>query len=89
MEWTLKPTLEFLHAELGLPTQISIGNTTFGDIISDLASADNTIQTAIIFTGKVRNTLGHNLEWIININQEKHNQLFKMIGFSCLHAIAC
>ena len=86
---TLRNTLRHLHGELGIPVNIDIGNTNFPDIVADLAGADDSIQTAVEFTGKIRNTLGHNLGWVVTLDKIQYQRLFRMVSSSCFHAIAC
>lgn len=86
---TLGNILQYLHRELGIPNDFGIGNTDFPSIISDLAGADDTIQTAIQFTGRIRNTLGHNLGWVVPLDQAIYRRLFLMVSSSCLHVISC
>ena len=52
-----------MHTELGLSANPQIGNTTFPQIVADLAGADNSIKTAIQFTGGIRNTFGLDCEF--------------------------
>jgi hypothetical protein len=87
--FTLGSALQYLHNELGIPSNLYIGNTDFPTIISDLAGADDSIQTAIQFTGRIRNTLGHNLGWIVMLDKTNYRRLFRMVSSSCLHAISC
>lgn len=86
---TLIIALQHLHVELGIPKKITIGRTDFPTIIADLTGADNSIQTAIEFTGRVRNTLGHNLGWVVPLDKAQYHRLFRMVSSSCLHAISC
>lgn len=86
---TLRDALRHLHAELGIPENLPIGNTDFPTIITDLAGANDSIQTAIQFTGRVRNTLGHNLGWVVALDKSQYHRLFRMISSASLHAIAC
>lgn len=85
---TLGGALQHLHAELGIPNNLNIGNTNFPNVLVDLAAADETIETAILFTGRIRNTLGHNLGWVVNLDKAQYKRLFRMVSSSCLHAIA-
>ena len=85
---TLGVSLHHLHSDLGIPNNLNIGNTDFPTVLGDLAWADETIQTAIIFTGRIRNTLGHNLGWVVNLEKAQYKRLFRMVSSSCLHAIA-
>ena len=86
---TLSNSLRHLHNELGIPENLNIGNTDFPTIVADLAGADDSIQTAIQFTGRIRNTLGHNLGWVFALDKASCRRLFRMISSSCLHAISC
>lgn len=85
---TLSDVLKDLSNELNMQQPINISSKDFGMILSDLTNADDSIQTAIIFTGKVRNTVGHNLGWQVQINKQQYETLFQMIASSCIHAIA-
>lgn len=89
MNTTLGNSLQHLHRELGISANIQIGNTDFPSIIGDLATANNSIETAIQFTGRVRNTLGHNLGWVVNLDKLQYQRLFRMVSSSCFHAISC
>ena len=84
---TLGLCLDFLHNELGIAPNLGIGNTDFPTIIANLAGADDSIQTAIRFTGMVRNTLGHNLGWVVSLDNTNYQRLFTMVSSSCFHAI--
>ncbi len=86
---TLGNTLQHLHSELGIPSNLNIGNADLSTIIADLAGADNSIQTAIQFTGRIRNTLGHNLGWVVALDKSHYHRLFRMVSASCLHTISC
>jgi len=89
LESTLGNAIHHLHNELGVPLNMNFGNTIFPAVIADLAGADNSIQTAISFTGRIRNTLGHNLGWDVALDKIQYHQLFRMVSSSCFHAIAC
>lgn len=85
---TLSTNLNQLRNELGIPHGLSIGGLTFPDIVTQVSSASNNIETAITYTGRIRNTLGHNLGWGVNLNKDQYSQLFYFISISCLHTIA-
>ena len=89
IDCTLRNALQHLHVELGISNNITIGHTDFPTIIADLAKANESIQTAIEFTGRVRNTLGHNLGWVVPLDKAQYSRLFRMVSSSCLHAISC
>jgi hypothetical protein len=86
---TLGPVLQYLSSPLGIPRNIAIGNTDFPAVLADLSSADDSITTAVKFTGRVRNTVGHNLGWKVALDKSQYDLLARMIASSCLHAIAC
>lgn len=85
---TLGKALRSLYRDLELkePPKIS---STFDQILTDVFQTDNSIATAISFTGKVRNTTGHRVSWNDQIEKLQYQRLFEMISVSCLHAIAC
>jgi hypothetical protein len=85
----LGSVLQHLHTHLGTPHDIRIGASDFQSILDNLAGAGDSIQTAVEFTGKIRNTVGHDLGWVIQISKHQYHQLFRMVTSSCLHAIAC
>jgi hypothetical protein len=86
---TLRCVLNDLHVPLGIPSGINISETDFGTILANLAGVDDSIETAIQFTGKIRNTVGHNLGWVVQIDKHQYHKLFRMVTSSCLHSIAC
>jgi hypothetical protein len=84
----LSKVLGDLFVDLGLSSKPKISDT-FKNILKEIPKADNRLETAICFTGKTRNTIGHKLSWDEHINQLEYQRLFGMISSSCLHAIAC
>jgi hypothetical protein len=86
---TLGPAMQALSTPLHIPPNITLGNNSFADILNEVPNADNSIQIAITFTGKVRNTVAHNLGWAASLDKIKYFQLYSMIASSCFHAIAC
>lgn len=86
---TLGPVLQNLHAELNIPHNMPIGQSNLPDIIRDLGNADNNIRTAVEFTGRLRNSVGHNIGWNVNIGKIQYQRLFQMVAASCFHSIAC
>lgn len=85
---TLKEVLVFLENELDFDSNLSIGNIELSNILDNLETSTNSIQTAIQFTGQLRNTLGHNLGWK-PLNQKQYQILFEKVISSCLYAVAC
>jgi len=86
---TLIGILQYLHKHLGLPHDIKIGETDFTTILQELNHADNSIPTAVRFAGKIRNTVGHDLGWVVQFDKTQYHLLFQMVAVSCLHSIAC
>jgi hypothetical protein len=86
---TLENTLEYVHAELGIPRNLRIGSRNFPAIVAAVPLADNSIETAIKFTGMIRNTVGHNLGWDAQLDATTYDGLAARVGASCFHAIAC
>ncbi|MBI5564319.1 MAG: hypothetical protein HY870_05460 [Chloroflexi bacterium] len=58
------------------------------DVVTALASIDESVQTAFQYTEKVRNTIGHNLSWDVEIDKITYSRIFRMISSACLHTIA-
>lgn len=85
----LNDALNHLHIELGISRNLNINSRGFQSIISNLSRADELIETAIKFTGQIRNTLGHNLGWVVTLEKNHYHRLFRMVSSSCLHAISC
>lgn len=85
---TLRQVLNALHSQLGIAANPNVGNVNLPQIVADLPAADETMQTAITLTAKVRNTIGHNLGWFVAIDNTTYSRLFRMISSSCLHAVA-
>jgi len=83
----LWPIVDELKIELGIANinRNSISN----DIFKELPMADNSIETAVLFTYKVRNATAHNLSWKDPITKSHYQQLYFMIACSCLHVISC
>lgn len=85
---TLRQVLDTLHQHLGVPGTPNVGNSNLPQIVLDLAAANEDVQTAVLFTARVRNTIGHNLGWVVTIDNTIYSRLFRMISSSCLHAVA-
>lgn len=86
---TLGRVLSNLYLDLGIPNNLNIGGANFQAILQDLMQRDDSIQTAIELTGKIRNTVGHDLGWVIQLDKIQYHRLFRMVTASCLHSIAC
>jgi hypothetical protein len=85
----LSNVLKCLHSQLGIPTKLDLTSSDLQSILTSLSTKDESIKTAIQYTGLLRNTLGHNLGWVVNLDKNQYNRLFRMVCTSCLHTIAC
>jgi hypothetical protein len=85
---TLGKVLKELYVDLGLSSPPNI-SSTLKKILDEIPNSDDSIETAITFTGKVRNTTGHRISWEDPMKQGDYQSLYFMISASCLHAIAC
>jgi hypothetical protein len=85
----LGQVLQTLHRELWIRNDIRTANVTFPAILASLPAADDSMPTAVEYTARVRNTLGHDLGWNASLDVLTYNRLVGMVASSCLHAIAC
>ena len=85
---TLLLVLQHIRDLLALPNNIPISSPDFATVLAALPSAGNTIQEAIIYTGRARNALGHSIAWPVQLSNQQYNKLVMMIFTSCFHAIA-
>lgn len=65
------------------------GDLSLEKVLQELQSPMITIDQVMEVAYMARNTLGHNLGWDSNINQEQYQKLYFIIASSCLHVIAC
>jgi hypothetical protein len=89
---TLNKLLPLLSTKLGIPTQLKISGKKLPAVLTNLTALnhdDETLETAITYTGQLRNTLGHDLGWIVNLDKIQYQRSFQFIMSSCLHAIQC
>ena len=85
---TLNQVLQYLHERLGIPHDNPIGNADFPSIVADIENQPRDIPSSILVTGRVRNSVGHNLGWDIVMTNEQYQELFMRIALSIVHAIA-
>jgi hypothetical protein len=85
---TLSPVLRELRKELDLPKDFSLGNVQLPQVLDEILNVDDRISTAILTTGRLRNTIGHNMGWSTQLLPEQYTHSFLLIGISCLHTIA-
>ena len=85
---TMGRILRLLRKDLGLEaSNCDIGDTTFPKILSELETIHGGLPKYIEITGKIRNTLGHNLVWNVNLNHKDYHLLFSCISLSILHIL--
>lgn len=78
-----------IRTALGVTAIQGIGNATLEDVFQELKNPATTIDQVLKIAYLARNTLGHNLGWDNNINQEQYQKLYFIVAASCLHVIAC
>jgi hypothetical protein len=85
---TLGDILRFdLLTELGI-ANVQVGANDFNPIVAGLTQNMN-IEDTINSTARARNTLGHNLVWMVaDLNANTYDLLMKNIASACLHAIS-
>jgi hypothetical protein len=86
---SLLPVLQHLRRYLNIPNNMPISAPNLSQVFKDLAGASNSIEDCIVYTGRVRNTISHNLGWQVWFRNTDYNKIVMMIICSCLHAIAC
>jgi len=85
---TLGRMLSLFRAELGLPHPFDVGNADLPGILAELPELDESVSSALRITARLRNTIGHNLGWVVALTTANYHRLFRMVASSCLHAIA-
>jgi hypothetical protein len=76
-----------LLAELGI-ANVQVGANDFNAIVAGLIP-NMDIEATINSTARARNTLGHNLVWMVtDLNAGTYDLLMKNISCACLHAIS-
>ena len=87
---TLKPALVYLMSPLNISEEhTKINHTNLSDVLDEIEIFQLEIPDSILITGKLRNTIGHNLVWKSAIRIDQFEKLFYAVAFSCLHAINC
>ena len=85
---TLGKVLVELRDELNLPEMLRIGNKTLSNVLRGVLDADDDISRSIQLTASLRNTIGHDMSWPMQLSRDQYLNSFLHIEFSCLHAIA-
>lgn len=84
---TLGPILQNLYSYLGIRQDTSISVDNLQEVINTLPGEEKSIQTAFEISGKIRNTVGHSLGWVIDLTIEQYKKMFELIGICCIHSI--
>ena len=84
----LETLLNGLSKPLGLPKQIKISSASLENVLKEIPRVDDSFTSAMTMTGKLRNTLGHNIGWTDQLTKEQYLQSFLLIAVSCLHVIS-
>jgi len=85
---TLEQLLSNFAKPLGIPKQVKINAPKLENVLSAFEATDGSFTSAITMTGKLRNTLGHNMGWPDEITKDQYLQAYLFITISCLHAIS-
>jgi hypothetical protein len=85
---TLGPALQQMQGQMGITGNIITRCDDFDAEIQNL-TANMDIKSTVEMTGKIRNTLGHNLAWpSTSMNTQKYDLAIKNIAAACIHAIS-
>lgn len=68
--------------------EFSIGKVQLPQVLDEILNVEDQISNAILLTGRLRNTIGHNMGWSAQLLREQYIHSFLLIGISCLHTIA-
>ena len=83
--------LKRLKTQLGIhdKSKLNINGKTLSQVVNKInQEGENSLPTAMQYTGWLRNTLGHNLGWGVSLNKSQYQRLFEMVASSCIHAIS-
>jgi len=76
-----------IKQKLGLPESFDIGSRSLKSVLENVVNVDDHPASAIIFTGKLRNALAHDLGWPDQLSKEDYVSGFFLIAMACLHII--
>jgi len=87
---TLCPILQYLKSDLGLSHSHTLigGELEFEDVIDEVKNISGGIPKYIEITGKLRNTLGHNLIWNKEFSSKIYKRMFSCVALSNIHTIS-
>jgi len=85
---TLNTILKSLIGIPGFPEEINIGDINLQEDLREVEVVNDHIASAIIITGRLRNTLGHYIAWPTELAGHQYFHAFILVAVSCLHAIS-
>lgn len=85
---TLERVLVNLREDLNLgKPNLSISAKSLDIVLKEAVDANNDLLTSIILTGKLRNTLSHNLGWDTEITNLQYQHCFLHISIALFHSL--
>jgi hypothetical protein len=81
--------LQELKPILFLPHINGFGSIDLKEIIKDIKKSPKTLYDAFIFSGRIRNSVSHNIAWSVKLNSSQFQKLHFFISSACLHTINC
>ena len=84
---TLGCALQNLYQFLDIKPDINTSTDHFQNVIDLIGRYDDSLNIAFEVTSKTRNTIGHSIGWVVDLNQNDYQQLFEIISNCCLHVI--
>jgi hypothetical protein len=84
----LGAVVDELHAELGINPPSNLSGR-LNALLSDLAQADNRIETAVVFTLRLRRAVAQASGEGETVSLAEYQQLFEMTAAAGLYALAC
>lgn len=77
-----------IRNRLGITRNINTTGPAFSDVLADLPTAVNSIESDLEITARLRNTIGHNIGWTSMMTSDEYVQLVGKIMKSVLHTIS-
>lgn len=77
-----------IRRRLGIHRDINITGPAFADVLSYLHNTANSIESTLEITGRLRNTIGHNIGWTTPMTSDEYVLLVNKIMNSILHSIS-
>jgi len=81
-------TNSYARTKLGISGDITTQSAPLSDILSKSNKKPACLENDIEVVVKLRNTIGHNLDWVTGISLSEYGALANKVSNSCLHAIS-